>query len=144
MLTQRAAEVYKATAKLPGDSMLSKIKATILDYFDLGQFSASNTKIAKATNEQDDPLAFVVVEKVLMVSAATVNSQTTPSEQKQSGDAMEAEIIKAALKQGATRLLIVAVEGHEPPPDEEWEELRVYSRKLPRTTLRTSAVHFIH
>jgi hypothetical protein len=117
--------------------MQNKIKATLLDYFELGG-STSSVRIAKAMSERDEPLAFVTVENCVMVSGATVNPETTPDEQQKSGAVIEAELIKAARRQGATRLLIIVPEGCTPAPDEDWTELRVYSRELrPAPSVKT-------
>lgn len=95
-------------------------------------FSSPSLRIAIATNEQRQPIAFCPVETILMVSAYAVSPTVSPTEAQLFGEAVDGEISLRAQQQGISKILIVVPENQTELPG-EYKTMRVYERIVPPT-----------
>jgi hypothetical protein len=107
-------------------------RSASFNMFDAENFTASSLRIAQATNEQGETLCMCPIETVFLVSAYAVSPNTTPSEAQMAGDILDGAIARIAQQQGIQKLLIVVPKDHPALPEEEYEQVRVYTRRIPQ------------
>src|ERR1700693_2390484 len=110
--------------------MLSNIKARILKYFDLSwkdrtllkawsklsasfnsfdpeNFSATSLRVAKATTEDGEPIAFCPIATAFIVSSYAVNPALDEGSAQRAGNLIDWHIEQAAQLAGISRCLVV-------------------------------------
>lgn len=89
------------------------------------QVENPNLLIAKASDENGEPVAYLTAESILLVDGYTFAPQSTPEESGRAGDSIDRAL---AAKAGAKRMWIVVP--NDCPPVQGERILRVYERRV--------------
>lgn len=95
------------------------------------ELTTPSLRIAQATNERGEAVAFCPIESVMLLSYV-LRPGLTKDEAGRAGDAVDAEIAKLGKQLGISKAMIVMPEGLT-IPDDEGETIRVHIRKIPQT-----------
>jgi len=98
--------------------------------FGFDNFSSPTLRIAQATNEQGEALVFCPIEQVFMVRSFAVNPKATEAEARRAGDIIDQEIAHQAQRAGITKLLLVVPHNYPNLPDEKFELVKIFVRKV--------------
>jgi len=97
--------------------------------FDVDSFNPS-LRIAQVTDVQGNPLVFCPIEQVYMVRSFAVSPKATEAEARRAGDIIDQEIAHQAQRAGITKLLLVVPNNYPNLPDEKFEQVKIFVRKV--------------
>ena len=110
-------------------------RSTSFNTFDVNELTTPSLRVASATDDKGETLVYVPVENVLMVSAYAVNSNATPIEAQQAGDAVDSLIERHAQQAGISKLLLVARVDQPGLPEGDWKTVKILERRIPHIPL---------